>query len=151
MPTKPKSLARFDAVFGQEHDAEENESCSREIAKLVTRLQKLPRRTRELLVSIVRRCEKASFGNGYGWLPFIEVVHACNLTEREVYEQLKILDRYRVAQHDTHPSDDSDMILLWCIGEDGTWDFWASLRAFCEKTGHTLEEFIIDLRFDLLD
>ena len=31
------------------------------------------------------------------------------------------------------------------------WPFWRDLRAFCTKTGLIPAEFIVDLRFDLLD
>ena len=80
-------------------------------------------------------------------MPFSEVVHACNLPRREVRQQLEILDKYRIAQLD----DDNGKIMLWCIGEDGAWDFWSDLRAFCDKTGTALSEFVVDLKFDLFD
>ena len=146
VPASPKSLARYIAVFEAPNDESVNRQLCDAISLLAGRLQKLPRRTREILVSIVRRCEDAR-GNGYGSLPFSEVVHACNLPRREVRQQLEILDKYRIAQLD----DDNGKIMLWCIGEDGAWDFWSDLRAFCDKTGTALSEFVVDLKFDLFD
>ena len=147
VPAVPQTLARYIAVLETPSHEQVDKSLCNSISELVSNLQKLPRRTREILVSIVRRCEDASFGNGYGSLPLIEIVNACNLSRREANQQLQVMEKYGIAKLD----DDTGRIMLWCIGEDGTWDFWSDLRAFCGKTGTALSEFVVDLKFDLLD
>ncbi len=146
----PKTFARFNSVFGWDANPEQVASEVEEVAELLTRLREVPVRTRQLLISIVRRAGKGNSSSGCSTVPFTEIVTACSLEPSDVYDQVKILDRYRIAYHDYSAADNTEEICLRMIGQ-GPWDIWTEIKEFCAKTGHTLDEFIIGLRFGLLD
>jgi hypothetical protein len=149
VPKKPRSLARFDALFDRaDNDKRIKKDCKKAITDLIARLHKVPTRTRQFLASIVRRSNEPECGiSSSGSVLATEIAEACDLSYPEAASQIQILDKYRIAGLD----EDTACIDLWSIGENGDWDFWSELREFCEASGISIEEVVVDLRFDLLD
>lgn len=135
--------------MGWNYDDYQFDPVITDLSELLGRLQQVPTRTRQLLVVIVERAGKAGTLSRSSTVPLAEIQTACGLKSHDLAGQLRILKRYGIAQYDRSAADYSEEIHLHTVS--GPWDFWTDLRKYCKATGHSLDEFIIGLRFDLLD
>ena len=147
--TPAANLRHLDSVMGWDYEDYQYEPVLAEVAGLLGRLQQVPTRTRQLLISIVTRAGKAGTLGRNGSVPLAEIQMACGLDPSDLADQIRILDRYLIAFYDRSAVDYSEEICLRTL--EGPWDFWTDLKTFCKNTGHSLDEFIVGLRFDLLD
>ncbi|MCA9123962.1 MAG: hypothetical protein H6822_20400 [Planctomycetaceae bacterium] len=147
--TPARSLKRLDKEMGWNYDDYQFDPVLTDLAELLGRLQQVPARSRQLLVVIVERVGKAGTLSGSSTVPLAEIQTACGLESQDLADQLRILTRYGIARYDRSAADFSQEIQLHTL--NGPWDFWTDLKKYCKATGHSLDEFIIGLRFDLLD
>jgi hypothetical protein len=147
--TPARSLTRLDKELGWNYEDYQFNPVLNDLAELLGRLKQVPERTRQLLIVIVDRAVKADIFSGSSIVSLAEIQTACNLESQDLEDQLRILSRYGIARIDGSTADVNNVIRIDAL--NGPWDFWTDLKTYCKATGHSLEEFIISLRFDLLD
>jgi hypothetical protein len=147
---EPKTLQRMNDVLGWGHSAKELVYTRQELMDMVTRIQKLPIRTRQLLVLVLSRLVRHTLSNNrydYDYrVPFREIAEAANLRDHYLLEHGEILAKYDIALVD---SDEVRNIRLKSCRSG--WYLWGDLKEFCRRTGDPLRSLIIDLKFNLLD
>jgi hypothetical protein len=146
----PTSLKKMDSVLRWANTKRQRTVRVRLLKEMIEKVRRVPIGTRELLAVIVERSGGRSVRHH-------EIRDACELRDEDVYAHVMTLAKYELVQADYQeaPNAEISMGSLWTrredLGCDGDWIFWEDLLAFCEKTGTELSEFVINLRFDLLD
>jgi hypothetical protein len=141
------SLNKMNAVLGWELSPEDAAESAKELAALASRIQKLPRNTRELLTIIVDRGFPDEWHLDDWKALHDDIVEATELGNRNVVKHVEILQRHGIAEGVF--SDNQSFIEL--RGLESGWGIWKDLKTFTDKTGASLREILVDLRFDLLD
>jgi hypothetical protein len=143
----PSSLDRWFRWAGIEQTSEELPEYMERLMPLLEALRKLPVDTRGLLLVVVERGD--DYGHDVG-LPAPEVEHVTRMPQEVLHEHAVLLERYGVLYRE----EDYDDGLVWLgtrtLGDWG-WPFWRDLKKFCSSTDESLDSFVMDLRFDLLD
>jgi hypothetical protein len=147
---EPKTLQCMNAILGWGHSAEELAYTREDLMDMVMRVQKLPIRTRQLLVLVVTRLVRHTLSNNrYEYdveVPFREIAEAANLKDHYLLEHGEILAKYGIGLVD---SDGRRTIRLRSCKSG--WYVWGDLNEFCRRTGDPLRSIILDLKFNLLD
>lgn len=149
LPHVPTTLEAFLKTMGWDFEKEQVAVTLESVKELVDRLRQIPIRTREILVSIAQRARSAGRSSHSIHVPFVEVVTACNLEPKDVYEQIQILERYRIGCYERSAEDYTEEIHLYCL--EGPWNIWTDLQSYCKASDIPVHEIIVNLRFDLLD
>lgn len=146
----PQTLQRMNAVLGWGHSADELAFTREELMDMVVRVQKLPIRTRQLLVVVISRLGRHTLSNNrYDYddrIPFREIAEAANLDDHYLLEHGDILAKYDIGL----VSSDHGRIIRLKFCKSG-WYLWGDLIEFCRRTGDPLRSIIVDLKFNLLD
>jgi hypothetical protein len=134
--------ARLNQVLGWEHSDENLQILVSDLTELASRLEKVPRRTRQFIAVVVKRGHSGS--HDFRALHH-DVVEACETDDATVIKHVEILDSHNLGcgEH----VEVSEIVLN---GLDG-WDVWSDLKAFSTKTRVPLEDILVKGQFDLLD
>jgi hypothetical protein len=144
----PSTMDRWFATAYEDHgmplDQAQREDTIQLLIPTLAALRKLPIDTRSVLSIIIDRGEPYRFDLR---VPASEVEHATRTDYEMLHAHLVTLERYGLVNRD----EDFDGIVWLVTREIDGWPFWLELKQFCERTGESLDSFLIDLRFDLLD
>jgi hypothetical protein len=112
-------------------------------------LRRIPIDTRAIFAIVVDR--GSSYLDGLG-VPAHELDGATGLSPNEIQLHVATLERYELASFDEEYDDYRNLTIMWvkALNIDG-WDFWSSVREFCEAKGLKCKQLINELRFDRLD
>jgi hypothetical protein len=142
---EPTSLARLGEVLGWGLGAEELRGSLEEmLLPMLARLRLVAPDTRAVLLVVV---ERGSELGGDLSCPLHEVEQVTSIDREALREHVATLERYGLVSVEI-ASEDMPSVLTQTL--EG-WPFWRDLRAYCAKTGLTAREFLVELRFDLLD
>jgi hypothetical protein len=111
---------------------------------LFENLRQTPRAVRDVLLIVLQRGDETYEGVR---VPFHELKQVTGLGGQRLTEYVKTLERYHLAGFF---EDSDDTLVVETMTVDG-WPFWKDLVAYCKQTDSGLEEFVVDLKFDLLD
>jgi len=141
----PQTLKRLSDVLGWRLAPDERQgSLDEMLLPMLERFRLLAPETRGVLLVIVERGQEHP---GDLSCPLHEIEQVTR-TDRVMLEQhIATLERYGIAALEGTNAQMPNVITHTLNG----WPFWRDLRAFCTKTGLIPAEFIVDLRFDLLD
>jgi len=142
---EPTSLARLGEVLGWGLGSDELRGTLEEmLLPMLARLRLIAPDTRAVLLVIV---ERGSELDGDLSCPLHEVEQVTSLDRYALREHVATLERYGLVSVDV-ASDDMPSVSTQTL--EG-WPFWRELRAYCAKTGLAAHEFVVELRFELLD
>lgn len=147
----PQTLARWNRETSDDGRGltpeELRGSLDEMLLPMLESLGKLPVDTRGVLLVVVERGEP--YGGDIG-LPFHELEHATGADADLLSRHVETLRRYSIARMDDEWREND--VLMWVATWDlDGWPFWRSLKDYSRDTGLALEDFIMELRFDLLD
>jgi transcription initiation factor IIE alpha subunit len=108
------------------------------------RLAKLPRITRQFLCRIAQL-------NGGGSVNPHELEHHLDWTTDEVIEQIRILKDHELGDLEEADEYGDPPRLYLCDPYRGEYEGFEVLCQFASKAGVSLDDLLVDLRFDLLD
>jgi hypothetical protein len=142
---QPVTLARFADVLGWDLTPEQvDETRTEMLLPLLENLAKLAPDTRALLLIVLERGEERDDEVA---LPFHELEQVTGHGRASLVPHLDTLRRYGVTSV-VEDWDDRE----WVATRDlNGWPFWSALKDYCSKTGLELQDFVMGLRFDLLD
>lgn len=149
IPENPISLERFSNVLELRIGDDDLEWKKEVIKELASRLKKIPKRARQLLLVMVERGEIDQLHCNGLVMPADELIECCRLTENDYRGLMAILERYDLAYESGENFD--HVFEVKVSGVNRNWLFWDELKQFTETTQLSLEQIIIDLRFTLLD
>jgi len=144
-PTPAQSLGRINKVLGWKLMGKELRESAADYKEFAQQLSRVPIPTRELLVVIVDRSHE--LGSGELRVLVADIVHATRKGDREIKEQVDILEHHEMAWVDT----DEDYAPQLVLRTPSGLPLWSDIKAFSEKTKLSLRSFIVDMRFDSLD
>jgi hypothetical protein len=140
----PRSLNRMNHVLGWGVGANELAGSIEMLTPMLDRLSDVPRAARDVLLITLQRGDETADGLR---VPLPELRQVTNLAKRALIEYVETLARYRLANF--HEDFDGNLFVE-TRNVDG-WPFWRDLVAYCRATDIPLSDYVIDLRFDLLD
>jgi hypothetical protein len=137
------TLNRLSAELEWNLNQEQLVEANEDLLDFGKRLERISSETRQLLTIMVKRA------NSQDEVPIIEVANVCGLPDDYISSLLAILERYNFITEtylddNKHPWVDLNEL-------PNGWPIWEELRIFCEKTGVSLSEIIVELRFDIFD
>ena len=141
---RPISLRRLNEVLGWSHSEDELAGTIELLEPMLERLGEVPRAARDVLLITLQRGDQTFEGVR---APFSELRQVTNLSNRALTEYVETLARYQLA----HLDEDFDGRSFVETSDVDGWPFWRDLVVYCTKADVPLEDFVIDLRFDLLD
>ena len=148
-PSVPTSLKKMGRSLGWKITSEQRAARLEALSELIHNLRRVPIRTRQLLIVLIERTLYDSTVRHH------EIREACDLDDHTVFEHVDTLKRYELVEADYQEAPDAEISVhgLWNreMDDSSGWAFWDELVEFCEKTGATLDDFVIELRFNLLD
>ncbi|MBC8492798.1 MAG: hypothetical protein H8D43_03350 [Chloroflexi bacterium] len=142
-----KTLDKISRVLGWNLTQEELKGTNEELLNFGKRLNRIPAAARQLLTIMAERAHSIMIG--IEDIPILEVESVCRFNREYLSGQYEILERYDFISEidlDEYRRPHTTLLDLR-IG----WPIWKDLRTFCDKTGISLHEIVVDLRFDLLD
>jgi hypothetical protein len=142
---QPQTLEHMREVLNWGVTSEQLHSALVEmLCPMLERLRSLTPETRSVLLVVVERGTDS--GDDLS-CPLHEIEQVTRANRQTLLEHAATLTRYGIASvssmEEHLPSVSTNTL-------DG-WSFWRDLREFCYKTGREPREFVLDLRFDLLD
>jgi hypothetical protein len=143
---QPQNMLRFGEYVDPGLTPDENlETLNVMVRPMLERLRKLAPETRRLFEIVVDRGEDYREDLG---LRCAELEQVTGLDPADIKPHVVTMERYGIAALEEGDWDGE----WWVVSHSlGGWEFWRNLRDFCHDTGLDLRDFIIDLRFDLLD
>lgn len=146
----PATLAKMNHVLGWNQGADDLLETIPLIVEFAEKVKMLPVPTRELLAIAITRGTAFGGERRHLEVPAGELLHACDLAPDQLREQIVILKNRNVAWIDSDFEYDHDEVLY--IGESlAGWSFAEDLQSFCKIANVSIQQIIVDLRFDLLD
>jgi|694.fasta_scaffold58807_1 hypothetical protein len=146
----PQTLQRMNEILGWGHSDEDLASKRKELMDMAVKVQKLPIRTRQLLVVVISRLKRHVLSNNrYDYdheIQFREIAEAANLDDLYLLEHVNILAKYDIGL--VYKDNGRIISLKFC---KSGWYLWGDLNEFCRRTGDPLRSIIVDLKFNLLD
>lgn len=142
-PIEAKTLERFLKGTPVKLAVEEVESTRKDLNSVLSRLAELPKRSRELLVVLVKRAHANRSSSYSHKISIQEVVNATGEKWADVLKELKVLDDHNFIMGE----DDTIYLRAWA----DCWDVYDEVKRFCDEYKISLEDIVVGLRFDLLD
>jgi hypothetical protein len=139
----PSTFEAMNRVNGLRLSPEEIAGIIPEYNEIFERIRSIPESTRGLLSVAISRGKE---GHDSVTAMIYDIAEATKTSERDVYKQVQILEQHKLASFDR---DNETVFYLARLRSGGS--PWGDLKLFCEGTGISLREMIINLRFDLLD
>lgn len=146
----PISLSRMNSVLKWDLASEELKENISLINQFAENVQMLPIPTRELFAIAIKRGTPFGSERRHLEVPAAELMHACDLSEEQMREQVAILTNRDVAWIEQDWELERDEVLYIREMLEG-WSFAEDLQQFCKLSGVAIEQIIVDLRFDQLD
>jgi hypothetical protein len=135
----PRTYAKMREVW----DLSENDDIGSLYVDYAQRLQQVTPAARELLLVLSRRSEA-------GEVRLSELRAVTGTSGDEIVAAIHLLEKHRLASVD-EPEYGNDEILRPFFRAKGHDDVLSYLKEFAEKSGRSLDEIVVHLRFDLLD
>lgn len=121
-----------------------------EIHAFVKKLSKVPESERRFMVSIILRAMKLGREDGRICVHVEDVQSAFTMSLSKIKKLGSALERYGVGGiYLASTGEDEDYHVI--IDEPSSFLTWGEIAVFCQKSGHDLDHFLIDLNFNLLD
>ncbi len=153
-PSASASLAKMAATLKWDLPAKECEERITLLEEMVEKFRRVPLRSRQLFAIILERAEWTDHKDS-SVVAHNEIREACGLTNAKVIEHVSVLEKYTLLHADYHEYRNPDISVdrIWGgkFHRECGWMFWEDLKEFCSETGIPLTDFVIHLRFNLLD
>jgi hypothetical protein len=145
----PQTLASFGETMKLNETPEELRQDIEVVAPALEALRRIPIDTRAIFAIVIDR--GARYEDSLG-VPAHELDGVTGLSPSEIQLHVATLERYELASFDEEYDDYRNRTIMWVKTSsiDG-WDFWGSVREFCEAKGLECKQLINGLQFDQLD
>lgn len=149
-PTGTGACGKLEAVLPdcvvEEEDAAKRE---KQLAAYVDRMSKVPERERDFMLAVIRRAAKLDATDSV-LVHVDDVKNALNVPITRLKNLGEALERYGVGDIDLASTSRGDEYHVF-IRDPSEFVAWFDIVRFCEKSGCALEDFVIRLKFGLLD
>lgn len=154
-PGRCRTLTRWLDVLGLHGPDFDNayiEDEARKLNELADQLSSLTNEARALFSFVVARGAEDQWHNSYHF-PLSELARRTKQTRSRILDILNELERLDFGHIDPEPGDGPPEVVVYAPTGDQRFhsEHLTSLRAFCEQGVYDLDEFIVNLRFELLD
>jgi hypothetical protein len=148
--TKARNFVRFEQVL-QEDGLEPDEFIERQeqVAAYVARMQVVPDAERIFMLAVIKRAIKLDARFGVN-VPITDLRNAIGISQNKLRTMGDALERYGVGRIDLSGTAAGDDYCFW-IREPSEYITWFDLARFCDKVGILLDEFVLRLKFGMLD
>lgn len=151
-PTAPRSFRRLEKLLPEcKVEDEDKDKRARQVKDYLHRAAKVPQNEREFMLGVIKRAIKLNASNdGEISVHVDDVISALSVSQYKLKQLGAALERLGVgAVTDVGtPRGDEWHTLVWNPSDYLT---WFDISDFCNASGHSLDEFVIHLKFGLLD
>jgi len=130
-------------------ELEQAEERRQQVAAYVASMQVVPDAERHFMLAVIKRAIKLDARFGVN-VPVIDLRNALGISANKLRTMGDALDRYGVGRIDLSGTPSGEEYCFW-IREPSEYITWFDLFRFCEKAGIMLDEFVLRLKFGLLD
>ncbi len=144
---KPTSLRRINEVLGWGNDEDELDGTVEYFDDLADSLQPVPRRPKQIFAAIINRGKHIHSSHlFFVRVLFHDLCEALEISPDDLKTQLDVLEEHNLVE----VIEDEGK---WYIETKGNpdWNILEELKKFCDKSGVSLNEIIVDGKYDLLD
>lgn len=149
-PTRAKTYARLAAAL-PEADLKGEDAARREkqVSAYIARMKVVPDAERQFMLAIIKRALK--LGTGGMIVHVDDVKSALGLGHTRIKAMGDALSRYSVGDVDLYGTDRGTDEPHVGIRDPSDYLTWVEIAEFCDKTGVPLDDFVLRLKFGLLD
>jgi hypothetical protein len=150
-PTDPGDFAAFEAVV-PEYGATERSAPKRkkQVNDYIKKMQSVPDTERDFMHKVIQRFIRLDTGRERVSVDAHDLVSAFKMSDRRVQEMGNALRRYGVGELGEVAIGDRDEwhIEIWDPSDHLS---WPDIIEFCDKSGNALSDFVLHLKFGLLN
>ena len=143
-PIYPKNLGRLALVVGTGTWADLGDEI-KGVIDFIDKLKNLPLVERAFAQKLAERMHLRKVDQ----LPVEDVTGAFQIGDTALKRHMSALEHHKLGSIDETNEYEQYVVELWDREPGG--NPWIEILEFCEETGHTSDEFIYDLNFDLYD
>lgn len=149
-PTRARDFVRFEQVLQEDGLGSDEANERREqVTAYVTRMQVVPDAERVFMLAVIKRAIKLDARFGVN-VPVTDLRNAIGISQNKLRTMGDALERYGVGRIDLSGTATGDDYCFW-IREPSDYITWFDLSRFCDRVGILLDEFVLRLKFGLLD
>lgn len=151
-PTRPSTFKAFDDTLPNfTLSKDEGPKRSVQVSAFIDNLSKVPDADRHFMLAVIKRAIKLDFTvDGEISVHIDDVMNALSIGGsklKKLGESLKRLGVGEVTEVGTKQGDEWHVCVVW----PSEYLTWFDIDEFCNQKGYTIEDFVIYLKFDLLD
>lgn len=151
-PTVASSFAELERLLPECKLRSSQESKrSKQIKEFVRELGNVPEEERKFMLSIIRRAMKLNLHEGSVCVHVDDVKSAFGIGHTRIKSLGAALARYQVGSIDLAGTVNDEDEYHVILQEPSEYLTWADIVEFCDKSGRDLDDFVLRLKFDLLD
>lgn len=151
-PTDPGAFIEFEKLGSEYRLAgAEKKQRAKETREYLKKMAKIPDRERQFMLAVIKRAIKTeSYIFDAPSLHVDDVHSALDISHSKLKSLGKALERHQVGDltEVSTPNGEEWHVRIWNPSDELT---WADLSTFCDRMGRSLDEFVIHLKFGLLD
>lgn len=151
-PTEPEFFNRLEQLIPEcKLDQEDAETRAKQVSAFLTKAGLVPQTERDFMLNVINRAIRLDHSyNGVVLVHINDIRSAFNIEYSEINALGKALERYGVGDVDLNGGDGGDEYHVK-ISNPSEYLSWFDISYFCDQTGTALENFVVDLKFGLLD
>ena len=130
-------------------DEDDANTRATQLSEYVERMRKVPEQERDFMLAVIRRAAKLDGPNSV-LVHVDDVKNALGVPVTRMKKLGKAMERHRVGDIDLYSTNGEDEPHVW-VCDPSEYVAWFDIVQFCDKSGTALEDFIIRLKFGLLD
>jgi len=151
-PSEPKTYKRLEELVPDcKLHGEDAPKRQRQIKTFLKRARLVPQTERDFMLNVINRAIRLNGSSDGSVLVHVDdIMSAFGIGVTKLKNLGKALERYSVGDLDLYGSGGPDEYHVR-IGNPSDYLTWFDINEFCNKSGATLQEFVVDLKFGLLD
>ncbi len=149
-PTGSGLCKRFEQILPDcVVDEDDAKTRAIQLGEYVERMRKVPEPERDFMLVVIRRAAKLDGANSL-LVHVDDVKNALGVPVTRMKSLGKAMERHGVGDIDHYSTNGEDEPHV-CVHDPSDYVTWFDIVRFCEKSGAALEDFVIRLKFGLLD
>ena len=151
-PSEPKSFKRLEQLVSEcklyEEDAAKR---SKQVKAFLNKARLVPQTERDFMLNVINRAIRLDRSSDGEILVHVEdIKSAFGIGHSKIKTLGEALDRYGVGDVDLYGVGDRDEYHVR-VSNPSDYLTWFDINEFCGKSGERLQDFVVDLKFGLLD
>ncbi len=151
-PSEPKSYKRLEQLVPEcKLDEEDAVKRAKQVTAFLKKARLVPQTERDFMLNVINRAIRLDRSSDGDILVHVDDIRsAFGISHSKIKTLGEALERYGVGDVDLYRVGDRDEHHVR-VSNPSDFVTWFDINEFCDKSGDTLQDFVIDLKFGLLD